>query len=63
MFICLISALNLIKKGLYDRFLFRMKMYPHVRNGDVGNEPNPERFNLLSIAYRMFETDGLNNLQ
>ena len=38
-------------------------MYPHIRHGDVGNEPNPERFNLLAIAHRMFDTDGLNNLE
>ncbi len=44
-------------------FFSRMKMYPHVRNGDVGNEPNPERFNLLTKAHRWFDTDGLNNLE
>jgi hypothetical protein len=42
---------------------FRMKMYPHIRHGDVGNAPNPERFHLLSIAQQMFNVDGLNNLQ
>jgi hypothetical protein len=40
-----------------------MKMYPHIRHGDVGNAPNPERFHLLSIAQQMFNVDGLNNLQ
>ncbi len=38
-------------------------MYPHPRMGDPGNEPNPERFKLLSNARRMADADGLNNLQ
>ena len=43
--------------------LYRLKMYPHVRHGDVGNEPNPERIKLLEISHRMYDTDGLNNLE
>ena len=40
-----------------------MTMYPHKRNEDAGNEPNPERFNILARSHRMYDTDGLNNLE
>jgi len=41
----------------------RYTMYPHPRQGDVGNEPGPERFYLLSISEKMADVDGLNNLE